>query len=404
MPADPSHPTSINRQIARRPDILDISLVDDRDRFDYLLDGGDVFTVHDTLTEQLDDLIRVRHPQRKLEPLEMADERKRILGPTPEQFGRWVFYPWTGSLVRLLPPAEFRFLRTVRNRYKITPDEQRALATKAVGVVGLSVGLAAAVTLALEGIGGRFRLADFDTLGLSNLNRLRARVCDLGVNKAVLAARQLFEIDPYLDVEIFPVGIREESLAGFFGNVVPLDVLVEECDDLWAKVRLREEARGRRVPVVMDTSDRGMIDVERYDLDPTSLPFHGLAGAVRSEDVRAITPPARMGLIAAIVEADKLSPGARRSLPEIGETITTWPQLASAVALGGAVTADVVRRIPLGTFTASGRFRVDVEQLVCDHPHPPMPPPGLRILPTDAFTKYDARTHGHGGRASVVSY
>lgn len=363
--ASPS-PTPADRHAAWRPEVLDLSRAADRDRFDGLLDGRETFAVHDTLADQLDELIQARHPQRKLDAAELAEVRTGVLGPTPDRFGRWVFFPWSGALVRLLPPDDFRFLRSVRNQYKITADEQALLATKTVGVVGLSVGLAAAVTLALEGVGGRFRLADFDTLGLSNLNRLRARVCDLGVNKAVLAARQLFEIDPYLEVEIFPQGIREESLAAFFGDAVRLDLLVEECDDLWAKVRLREEASRRRVPVVMDTSDRGMIDVERYDLDPAHPPFHGLAGEVRSEDLAGLSKVEKIPFILRILDVERLSVGASASLPELGKTLETWPQLASSVTLGGALVTDVARRIFLGDFTESGRYFVDPADTIRD--------------------------------------
>src|SRR5690606_23045223 len=52
---------------------------------------------------------------------------------------------------------------------------------------------------------------------------------------------------------------------------------------------------------------------------------------------------------------------------EIGETITTWPQLASAVTLGGGLTADVVRRIFLDQYHGSGRYHVDVEELIGDN-------------------------------------
>src|SRR5262249_32643522 len=155
-----------------------------------------------------------------------------------------------------------------------------------IGIVGLSVGQSVALTMALEGVGGAFRLADFDTLGLSNLNRLRAGVHDLGINKAILAARQLFELDPYLDVQIFPEGITDANLEAFFTVGGPLDLLVEECDDLYAKVRLREEARRRRIPVVMDTSDRGMIDVERFDREPGRPLFHALAGPIRADQLK----------------------------------------------------------------------------------------------------------------------
>ena len=51
-------------------------------------------------------------------------------------------------------------------------------------------------------------------------------------------------------------------------------------------------------------------------------------------------------------------------MPEIGKTILTWPQLASAVVLGGGVSADVTRRIFLNQFTDSGRFYIDIEELI----------------------------------------
>src|SRR5262249_28977285 len=151
-----------------------------------------------------------------------------------------------------------------------------------------SVGQSVALTMALEGVGGSFRLADFDTLGLSNLNRLRAGVHDLGVNKAVLAARQLFDLDPYLDVQIFPNGITDAHLEAFCTAGGPPALLVEEWDALCAKVRRREEARHRRIPVVMDTSDRGMIDVERFDREPGRPLFHGLAGPIRADLLKGL--------------------------------------------------------------------------------------------------------------------
>jgi hypothetical protein len=49
---------------------------------------------------------------------------------------------------------------------------------------------------------------------------------------------------------------------------------------------------------------------------------------------------------------------------EIGETISTWPQLASAVTLGGGITADVVRRIFLDKYHESGRYYMDVEDII----------------------------------------
>ena len=153
----------------------------------------------------------------------------------PSTYGTWVHYPWSGRLVRVLPSSEFEELRTSRNRNKITREEQTRLGALRVGIAGLSVGQSTAVTLALEGIGGVFRLADFDTLSLSNMNRLRAGVHEIGVNKAVLVAREIYEINPYAVVEVFLRGVRDDSIDAFFSKSAPLNLLFEECDDLKMK-------------------------------------------------------------------------------------------------------------------------------------------------------------------------
>ena len=44
------------------------------------------------------------------------------------------------------------------------------------------------------------------------------------------------------------------------------------------KLLVREMARERRIPVLMETSDRGVLDVERFDLEPDRPIFHGLLG------------------------------------------------------------------------------------------------------------------------------
>jgi tRNA A37 threonylcarbamoyladenosine dehydratase len=74
----------------------------------------------------------------------------------------------------------------------------------------------------MEGVGGRFRLADFDVFSLSNMNRLRASVQDVGLKKTHLAARQMFEIDPYLEIEIWPDGLSPERFDEFFLGEGPL--------------------------------------------------------------------------------------------------------------------------------------------------------------------------------------
>jgi hypothetical protein len=365
----------------------------DRAALATLTRSGRVRELCDTLPAQLDELVTSREPA-LAGPGAKADRRAavadQLAGLDPAHYGAWVWYPWSGRLVHLLPREEFRLVRTDRNRTKIDRPEQRRLFGKRIGVVGLSVGSSAALTLAQEGIGGAFRLADFDSLGLSNLNRLRAGVHDLGLPKSVLVARQMFELDPYLDIEIFPHGLAAHTMDAFLGRgstgggstyststgADPLDLLVEECDTPWIKLAAREAARERGVPVVMDCNDRGLLDIERFDLEPERPLLHGRLGALRAADVVHLSPAQRVDLIVAMVDPDRMSPALRTAITAIGRTLSSWPQLASGVALGGALVAEAARRILLGRPCASGRFYVDLEELIApgrdvgSHPGP----------------------------------
>jgi hypothetical protein len=274
--------------------------------------------------------------------------------------------------VHLLPPAEFDELRGDRNRYKQLPSERALLKSKTIAIAGLSVGQAAVLTLALEGIGGRFHLADFDALALSNLNRLRAGVHELSLNKAVITARALYELDPYVELRLFPEGVGEANLDQFLSGA---DLLIEECDDLYMKVRLRERARELRLPVLMDTSDGGLLDIERFDREPERPLLHGLLSGFSAAELKGLTTKEKLPFVLSGLGIDRMSPAMAASLCEVKESISTWPQLGSSVVLGGALVADAARRIFLGELGGSGRFYVDLDQLVRDGASAPIPAP-----------------------------
>lgn len=271
---------------------------------------------------------------------------------------RWIYYPWRRALVAILGPAAFRAIRSDRNRNKLTSGEQQRLAQLVVGVVGQSVGHSIAYTLALEGGCGLLRLADFDTIELSNLNRVPGGLFDVGVNKSVVTARRIAELDPFLPVEIWPAGVLADTVDEFLDG---LSVVVEECDSLDIKFAVREAARRHRIPLLMETSDRGLFDVERYDLEPDREPFHGLLGATTGEQLAGLDTKAKAPHVLRILDPGQLSSRMAASLAEIGETITTWPQLGSDVQLGAAIVTAAVRRIGLGAKLSSGRTRVDLE-------------------------------------------
>lgn len=315
--------------------------------------------------DHVDELERLRDEVGVVLVDRLAEQREGLhrLGGTAarDEAPRWAYYPWRSTAIRVLGPESFRRLRLDRNRNKITAAEQEQLGSVTVGIVGLSVGHAVAHTLALEGLCGEIRLADFDVLELSNLNRVPGTLLDLGINKAVVAARRIAEADPYLPVRVWCDGVVPHTVSAFLDG---LDVLVDECDSLDVKVLLRAEASRKRIPVVMHTSDRGLVDVERFDLEPERLPFHGLLGDVDVEALSELSSRDKVPHVLRILGAGELSTRLAASMLEIDETLEAWPQLASDVALGGATVAGVIRRIALGDKVDSGRDRIDLDLLL----------------------------------------
>lgn len=329
---------------------------------------GDPPTLHRILDGDDRDDAQLLDSLRRDDAIEFADSwaaQSRALGalrPEPDsellaESPRWIYYPWRRAVVKVLGPRSFRRLRLDRNRNLITTDEQNRLAELRIGVVGLSSGHVIAHTLAAQGVCGLLRLADFDELELSNLNRVPASVFDLGVNKAVVAARRIAELDPYLPVEPVPSGLTTDGADEFLSG---LDVVIEECDSLDVKALVRERARDRRIPVLMATSDRGLVDVERFDLEPERPIFHGLLGDVDTATLAGLSGEQKVPYVLRLVETDGLTVRAAASIVEVGYTLATWPQLAGDVTVGAAAMAEAVRRIGLGEPLSSGRAHLNV--------------------------------------------
>lgn len=115
-----------------------------------------------------------------------------------------------------------------RNIGWVTPDEQAILRTKRVAIAGGGgVGGVHLLTLARLGI-SKFHIADFDTFDLPNFNRqVGANMSTLGEPKADVLARMARDINPEIDIQIFPEGINEGNLVKFFEGV---DIYVDSLD------------------------------------------------------------------------------------------------------------------------------------------------------------------------------
>lgn len=354
------------------PQFFRIYIKEDQNKLERLLEAKPHIRIHNQIDSQLDELIKSRYPKKKPEPDELNALKKQHIGNFSfSQYGVWVYYPWSETLVHLLDEAEFIEMRTNRNMYKITREERDILASKKIGVVGLSVGQSVSITMAMERGFGEIRLADFDLLELTNLNRIRTGVHNLGLPKVVIVAREIKEIDPFLKVTSFGDGLTEENMDSFFLDGGKLDVIIDECDGLDIKILLRHKAKALQVPVVMDASDKGTLDVERFDLEPDRPILHGLIDHLDHTKIKQLkTNEEKIPYLLPMVGLETASARLKASMVEVGQSITTWPQLASAVTLGGALGADVSRRIILGQYTDSGRYWVDLEALIADKKQP----------------------------------
>ncbi len=358
-------------EIKYQPIFFDFQNPSEKQNLEKLIAEEKVTVIYDEIYSQLEELIKCKNPSKKLKQEEIKQLIDVHLNAVKlDDYGVWVFYPWSKKLVHLLGEDEFIEVRTNRNKNKITDEERIILQSKTIGVVGLSVGQSIALTLAMERTCGELRLADFDTAELSNLNRIRTGVHNLGVSKTVLAAREIYEIDPFLKVRIFNDGLNKENIDDFFTEGGKLDLFIEVCDGLDIKIESRFKARDLKVPVVMDTNDRGMLDIERFDLEPQRPILHGLADGLDPDNIKGLTNEEKIPYILKMIGAETLSTRLKASMMEVEQSINTWPQLASSVTLGGAITTDICRRILLGQHHSSGRYYIDLDQLIEDEQQP----------------------------------
>lgn len=308
---------------------------------------------------------------------------------------RWVYYPWRRTVVRLLGPRSYHRLRLDRNRNLVTMAEQELLGRLHIGIVGLSSGHVIAHSLAMAGFCGKLRLADLDAVGISNLNRVPATVFDLGINKATVAMRRIAELDPYLPVEPITSGLSAESIEGFLDN---LDLVIEQCDSLEMKLLLREHARARGIPVMMATSDRGLVDIERFDKEPTRPLFHGMLGGISTDTLRGLSTSEKLPYVLQILDSQRLSAKMGASLLEVDHTLSAWPQLAGEVIVGAAAVLEAVRRLGLGEPLPSGRTQIDVSDILRQLSTPPSE---VATAPTPE-TASETPITGLGGRIDAI--
>ncbi len=300
----------------------------------------------------------------------------------------WIYYPWRNVAVHTISESDYFRLRTARNRNIITAEEQTKYRACILGVIGLSVGSGVLEALTMSGGPKCLRIGDFDTLEISNLNRLRATLADVGENKAVVAARRVWDLDPWAEIDAWPKGVTKDTLQEFIVRPPALTVLIDEMDSIDLKIRVRLIARAHRIPVLMatDNGDGVIIDVERFDEEPAREIFHGSLGNLDPTSLEKLTFREWLAIATKVVGPEYLTERMQESLLEIGKTVAAVPQLGPTASIAGAALAFATRRIANGLEMPSGRYAFGLEGVLIPHYNDPEEV-ARRAQQTEAFKK-----------------
>lgn len=332
------------------PTPFDLNIHNDRVSFEQHIEGGIVDSIHDRFDAK--ELYELHHPleqsnqQLQKEFIDDIEQRR-------ERVGTWFYYPWMKSLIHFPSQADYQLLRTVKNQNMNTREEQALLLSTNPLIAGMSVGSNVLEQLAYSGIGGSYTLADFDTLSMSNLNRIHAGMPQVGEAKVDINAKKISELDPYTKQVHMREGVNRDTLEAL--TELP-SIIFDEVDDFSAKALLREYAHRHGIPLVMatDVGETSIIDIERHDIEEVQ-PFNGrldrqtidlmLSGNMTDSDKKRITTKL-IGLGNASI---------RLLSSVLDETVVGTPQLGITASIGGGLAALVSRDILLGSKVPSGR-------------------------------------------------
>lgn len=297
------------------------------------------------------------------------------------EYGYYVFYPDNNHLVVFVSPYWHKVV-SVASSSKLYADDagqlswaeiRKTFESKTVGVVGCSVGGNIAHSLVMDLRPNSLKVADKSMYKMENINRIRLSYQDIvasaadtapfGIglqNKAQVFARQMYSIDPFINVYVYDEGILEENISAWFdgkGDEPSIDFIVEEVDDPRMKLLLREAARERGIPLLMatDIGSAVQLDINRYDLDQDLPLSYGVCDSVLRAAMEAVYDnPGDRGTFFEFVDALIGTDYRQDELEEIIQqrseipTSTIIPQLGSTTLVAAGLATEAVARIFLG--------------------------------------------------------
>lgn len=335
---------------------------------------------------------------------EFATYQRLLTATEPNQdpaYGSYVVDHVAHRLCMVMPEYWHRLGLVTNNGNLISDPENKMmwqevrekLEKLVVGVAGVSVG-----GNILEGVCRELRpkaikIADLDWIELTNLNRLnRGNSQSLTLpaakrqnarnpyemnrlSKAELTAYQHQLVDPYAAWYVYKEGLDDTNIHQFLDgkdDEPALDIVIEEVDDMALKVKLREECRKRRVPVIMlsDFGHRVLVQIHDYRNKPNSLLGCDVPDTELNEKLhRAIDTGNRVAIfefIAALCGEDYARDEIRRFIAGEGEQPTSsMPQSGATALVAGGVGAKVVWQYFLG-YELPDRFAIDLRHYRVD--------------------------------------
>ncbi len=330
---------------------------------DSLIAAHPEISIIDESKKNLEELFLLRNPKYRFDKNYQTEFEKFFNQRNAENAGNWFYFPWLNSSVLYLPEDLHLELRTGRNKYLISEEEQSRFYNSTIACLGMSVGSHVAVVMAMTGGPKHLKLADPDTLSGDNLNRVRSGFQNVGLAKAIVVARQIYEINPYAVIELYPQGITQDTAGKILEGA---DVVIEEMDNMYWKLKARELAREKGIPVLMgtDNGDGAIVDVERFDLNKKLPILNGYAKGLSAEKLKSLPPKDIPKVAGKIAGANLVVPRMLHSVSEVGKSLYSWPQLGTAANMCGSLLAMLARRIiNKDKNIKSGRYSVNPDAI-----------------------------------------
>lgn len=318
---------------------------------------------YDIYALQIEELFEISHPQLVIS--EKSDQKQQDFIETYSQKYSpvWCVFPWSRIAVKSVRETDFVTLKSNRNQLLITQEEQAQLMNNTIGMLGLSIGGAMVKALVGSLHTMQMKIADFDELSTSNLNRVMAPIWRVGQTKASMVAQDCYELNPFVNLQVYDKGVNKENIAEFMSG---LDIIFDEIDDFEMKVIVRKLAKeaGKVVVMLTNLGDSILIDIERFDEDPDRPIFHGFIHETAEEILsQPLTEERKKKYAVEIVGREHVPLRAIESLQEIGKTLVGRPQLLSSVQIASGLAPYVIRQIVLHN-QQSGRYFLNLNDLM----------------------------------------